>query len=257
LLKGSRLEYKIKYQGRISNHKNLIINPSDPMKLNPQPRYPLLTAGAILLVSALSTQADIITIPNFSFESPALAPGGFSYTVDNFTGGGPAAGSTGVSAGTAAYLGSQYAFIQTDSAGDKESLTTTNAVATSVLGTTYTLSVYVAGRTDGFGIGGIGTLSLLDNGSVVDSASSSAVRGFTASNYKQIDFSYTSLTAGDALTLQMSVVNPNDTYGHLQFDDLNLTAEAVAVPEPATYALICTGLVGLFAIYRFRSLNNI
>jgi hypothetical protein len=261
------------------------------MKKSVLPYY--LPALSVLLVAMAFTEsasAQIITVPNFSFETPADTSAtvpyhilgttnstgatdpltDWNYTTNNVRGYGVVATSTLTTPGTS--QGSQAAYLQVYNGGNFGTLTTANSLGVITPFTLYTLTVAVgapatftgspatggvttAGKTAGEAIFG-----LTGNGTIFASQS---VAPNLVSQGTLVDYTVTFTTGasggdiGKALGISLESLkddypgNVDPGYESDIFDNVRLTAVST-IPEPSTYAMIGLGLLSLFAFGKFR-----
>ena len=234
--------------------------------------HALLLMGLSLGPTLAPVHATPIVVPNFSFESPAVADGGFSLTIAswNISGFGAHqegvynpdnAGFPGATGGNlpAPALGPQNAFL--NASGDS-SMTTASGLATILPLTTYTLTIAIGVRLDYPTVDpalGTFTISLLANGGDISlfypssslTVSASAIpRGtfvdYTASFTTGIGDS----TIGQSVSPSIRYINSNVTPGGISVDNVRL--DASTVPEPTAGVLLLAG--SLLAMNRRKRL---
>jgi hypothetical protein len=208
-----------------------------------------VTAAIVLSASAAGAQ-----LQNGSFESPSVAgghalPGGTDYDyllgLQNSwlytlgtglinTAGGPTAFNS-----PPATDGVQVAFLQGTGA------TISQVVTGLTAGGSYTLTFDVAGRFNSGCCDGNTNYEVLFGGLLIGSGSTTSFQPFTPQSY-----TFTSLLSVGALAF----VNTSGLGDHTFFiDDVTLTADAsTTAPEPATFALLGGGLLGLVGVARRR-----
>jgi autotransporter-associated beta strand protein len=197
--------------------------------------------------SATTPASVSISIPNYSFENPAQANGGYSNnSITNWTIGSDATNDTaGVQNNTgASYVnsvpdGAQFAYVNADSnsSGYPSSNSLTSAVLATVSGgEVYTLTVAVGNRADApYADNGTYTISLLDGGTVLASqtyAGSSITPG--AWHYLSLGFTTPGNVAAGNLQVQLVFATAGyaagNAFGQGEFDDIQLTASAANTP---------------------------
>jgi hypothetical protein len=249
-----------------------------------------LVAIALVVAFVGTVRADSLIINNGSFESPALDPGGSADITGEFNKGGwvqeygggtPSAWRppTGAFPGSPDSLpspadGSQCLSGMTDEIAVVQLLSYSNPVLGRIQpDTAYTLTVAVGAPTinpDGSPgqFQGV-TIGLADNDA------GAAIGGVGIDNLFQINPSWTKQTTGVwfdlSYTLSADDVNalladPDDTGVYAGdamalfidcggvgtvVDNIRMTATSAAVPEPSTFVLLASGLVGLLA-YAWR-----
>jgi hypothetical protein len=237
---------------------------------------------ALLIFSAAVVEAQVIAVPNFSFENPStqppLAGNGdyFQFNTNNSTfvpnwtfndvtsvSGTLANRFAGIgNPGTSD--GNRVAFFNTGTAAESTA-TTSSPVTTISSGLDYTLTVAL-GNTPGTGNysqPGTFVLSLLANplaGPAV-TAATTTINGDAIPDGTIADYSLT-LTAlqasafvGDGLSIQVGNID-SETNGNVAqalFDNVRLDANAA--PEPSIFGLIGLGLLALMFVRRFRQLS--
>jgi len=204
-------------------------------------------------VSALAlgvSQASALSIPvtNFSFESPAQAPGGNNSGVITgwtITGNGGGAGVFFPNGNgglgnplPAPAQGSQYAFLEAATQNSTTSITTTSAVTTVTPGVTYLLTAALGHRNTGARQPDNYLIELLLDGNPVASNSLlDASNVIPASTFVDLSTSFTPATAG-ALTIRLTHSTNDAIFRQGAFDNVRLEA---VLPEPATGALALLG----------------
>lgn len=228
-----------------------------------------LTAAALFLGTSFAGAAPVV-VPNASFESPS-SPSQTSTNPNLVTGwvfdvkNGSAYGTSAISsnfnsAGTSD--GSDYAFINNDSPNVTDTITSASSLGTIAPLTTYTLTLAIGNRktsdSNPYGAPGDVSFSLLANG--VAFATTTVTNG-TIPNGTFEDFTLTFTTPatgsiiGQSLKLQLASLPQTGTAYQPSFDNVRLDAAAVVVvPEPASGALLLSGLLMLCGlIWRARS----
>jgi hypothetical protein len=218
----------------------------------------------------MSAMADVITVPNGSFESPvAVGPNYFAMLTE---GTGPSVGDwassaahlSGVFKNTGMYgnvitnaVGNQVAFQD----GFSGAQTWQDLTATYTAGNAYTLTVGVAGRSD------IAQPTNPEQMEVRLFYRDAETKAVTVA-YQTVNYTDLSTSAFTDYTVSLPAVSGSDAWAGktigIQFyctwsDPLssqyfsldNVRLSSAAVPEPASMAIIVTGLAGLLA-YAWR-----
>ena len=223
---------------------------------------------ALLLVPICTLSASSITVPNFSFESPAL-PGSqndnggdgnttaitgwtISTSPTNTDNGvyHPIAGFTSTEPLPAPADGNQVAYLVPDAEGIA-SITTSASLGNVAPKMLYTLTVALGNRSDNMCFdSGFYTIDLLANGVSVATAGlagSAIVHG----TFTDLSASFTSPTSGmvigESLTIRLSASSGSPNNEGI-FDNVRLTA----VPEPAISTMIVSGMAMLAWLRRHR-----
>lgn len=182
-------------------------------------------SGVLLTFIILGQQASFasfIPIVNPSFETPALAAGGFNYSIPGWTVSGSAEGVWN----PAGDMGPPPDGVQV---GYINYGTVSQTLTTDLLpNTTYTLSIWVGGRYDGYNPGTDYSMGLYGGAALL--ASVTPVTPLTGS-WTDLTATY---TTGSSVTpstpLGISISTPTE---QLDFDDVTLSA-ITPVPEPTT-----------------------
>ena len=196
----------------------------------------VLIVGVFFLGTA---HAASLTINNFSFESPALSPGGTSAAVDSWTltGQGGAWYPVGYF-NSPAPDGNQVLYLNYGSV----SQTLSNVLTAG----TYTLAVDMGHRLDGYFVAA--TISLLAGGNTLASGGSSFDPG--PGNFGNFVLTYTA-TAGNPYLGEPLAITISNEGSQSDLDNVRLDGPASApVPLPSAFLLLGPGLVGLAAIRR-------
>lgn len=238
-------------------------------------RCALVSSAACLLAGlwAGAAGAASVPVPNFSFESPAVADGVADFTIPSWTQVGSGSFQAGVYnptptgfAGTAGAgnlpapaAGPQGAFTNTGGIGGVK-LVTAGTLATIQPNTTYTLTVALGVRTD-FPVAGVllgnAYVDLLANGS----APVGAALGLDANTLPVGSFQDYSVTfstgasggvVGQALTADIGYVATSNS--GIMMDNVRL--DASSVPEPATLGVLLVGGVALMGRRRREQLET-
>jgi phosphodiesterase/alkaline phosphatase D-like protein len=204
--------------------------------------------------SANATTTTVVTqpvsVPNYSFENPAQASGGYSTNVvTNWT--------VGVNAGVqnniSAYFGSvpdgvQFAYINAQSGQTNDTLTSA-VLGTTAPSQTYTLTVAIGNRLDTpFANNGTFTISLLDGGTVLNSATY-AGSSITPGAWHDLPLVVVtpSNVANGNLQIQLAFSTPGytsgSTFGQGDFDNVRLTQIAPTQAPTAPSNLTATPVV--------------
>jgi hypothetical protein len=196
----------------------------------------------VFFVVVSVASAGVIPLIDASFENPSCGAPGTSCA--------PVSGSWVVSGSANQWnpTAGQYSSIpdgtQVAWANTGGSLTQTTATALA-LNTTYTLSVAVGLRdNDTFTFGGV--VELLAGSTVLGTASGATP---TLGNWDTWTLVYNS-GSSNALAGQDLAIELMSTTNQTGFDDVTLN-QASGVPEPAMFALVGVGLLGLVARRRF------
>jgi len=221
--------------------------------------------AAVGLLLFLFSTARAVTVPNFSFELPALSNGannnggnGNTTAISDWTISAPAgntdngvyhplAGFTSTNPLPAPADGNQLVYL-VPGIGNTSSITTSASLGAVAANMLYTLTVAVGNRSDNlFFDTGTYTIDLLANGVSVAEA---ALAGSTIAHgtFSDLSATFTSPASGpligESLTIRLSATAGSNNDEAI-FDNVRLTA--TAVPEPTTWALLGMGAVALFA----------
>ena len=228
----------------------------------------LMCAVASVTIGASLVAADAasIPVPNYSFELPSLADGGFDLVVEGWLrSDGDAAGllnpqdaqfpgSSGLGDLAAPAHGLQSAFLGDGSGGVKTTSLTTTAPLTVILANvTYTLRVAFGSRLDfAADPSGAATFGLLANGlSILESSTTFTTNTTSLPLGTFVDYttSFTTTTGspliGQNLTARISYTGDNQ----VMFDNVRVNVDVV--PEP-TSAILLASTVPLFWLRRRR-----
>jgi len=216
-----------------------------------QPRLLIVAIGIGLMLSAPAANAALVSVPNASFESPSSPTQtstnvniatGWIFNVKNGSAFGTAAISSNFSSAGAS-SGSDYAFINNDSPGVTDTLTSAASLGKIASLTDYTLTLAIGNR-NGTGLyhdPGNVSFSLLANG--VAFATRTVNNGTVPDGTFQ-NFTLTFTTPGSGpiigenLTIQMAALPETGSAFQPSFDNVTLDATFVPVPEPQTWALL-------------------
>jgi hypothetical protein len=234
-----------------------------------------LRAGVIsVAVPILTANATSITVPNFSFESPALPNGannnggngdttaipGWTISAPPSSGVNngvyhPASGFTSTNPLPAPADGNQLAYLFPGAAGATSSITTTNSLGLIAPNLNYTLTVALGNRNDAvFFDTGTYTIALLANGVPV-AHTNFAGNLISHGTFFDVSTSFVSPgfgpLIGESLTIELSATAGSSSDEGI-FDNVRLSASSV--PDTgSTFALLLLSLTALFSVPRFRS----
>lgn len=208
-----------------------------------------MTAVAMLGICVFLLQADTVTVPNFSFESPDWGDGAGSLestpipfwtkTGDNRvmdSNDGQFSGTTGSGSLPSPADGEQYHLPIIRAVGESVLLTSAGWLTTAVAGETYTLTVAAGQRKKSPCVDEY-EIRLLFNGSIVASTNLLA-SVIAADSFQDMTVSYTALAddAGAGITVQLAYTDADDNgSGFGCFDNVRLTTtaeEVVGTPIP-------------------------
>ena len=230
-----------------------------------QPRLLIVAIGIGLMLSAPAANAASVSVPNASFESPSSPTQtstnvniatGWIFNVKNGSAFGTAAISSNFSSAGAS-SGSNYAFINNDSPGVTDTITSSASLGKIASLTDYTLTLAIGNR-NGTGLyhdPGNVSFSLLANG--VAFATRTVNNGTVPDGTFQ-NFTLTFTTPGSGsiigenLTIQMAALPETGSAFQPSFDNVTLDATALpmSAPEPKTWSLLLAGMVTLFWLMR-------
>jgi Fibronectin type III domain len=173
-----------------------------------------------------------IPVPNFSFENPALASGGYTTnSVPNWT----VSNGVGVENNTSAQFSSvpdgvQFAYANSGSFNGNNPGTLTSASLGAVADSqTYTLTVAVGNRGDTpYASGGTYTISLLDSGTALASQTL-AGSSITPGTWQDLTLTYTTLATAATGSLQVQLSFSSSDQG--DFDNVRLDGPAPTAPN--------------------------
>jgi hypothetical protein len=208
---------------------------------------PMAVFGALLSVTAL--EASSVTVQNYSFEDEVLSPGGYTFEVQAwnlYTG----------TAGTEYYTGTGQFNVANPLAapaqGNQAIFTHTGGMVYQDVGallpnTLYTLTVAVGNRKDqGDGLNG-GTISLFNG---IDPSATLLVVSdpfsAPAGEFRNLQITF---QTGDSVSGDLTIAMQQTLGNNTAFDNVRL--DAVAVPEPSSWALIISAFLGV-ALLRKR-----
>jgi hypothetical protein len=233
-----------------------------------------LRTGVIsLAVPILAANGANITVPNFSFESPALANGsnnnggngdttaipGWTITAPASSGINngvyhPALGFTSTNPLPAPADGNQLAYLFPGAAGATSSITTTNSLGLIAANTDYVLTVALGNRNDGiFFDTGTYTIDLLANGVPV-AQTNFAGNLIAHGTFVDVSTSFVSPSfgplIGESLTIELSATAGSSSDEGI-LDNVRLTSSSVP-DRGSTFGLLTLSLAALFGANRLR-----
>jgi len=235
------------------------------------PRHTRSTAAAfVLMLMTLGANADPISIPNASFESPS-SPANSSSNPNLIPGwifnvsGGSQFGTMAISpsfASPGASSGSEAAFINNDAVNVTDTITSASSLATIAPLTQYTLTLAIGNVNQNdsslYGSPGNVSFSLLANGVAI--ATKQVLNGTVPNGtFEQFALSFTSAASGslidENLTIQMATLPQQGSAYKPAFDNIVLDATPLdppsTVPEPQSWALLLISL-GVLSPYLLR-----
>lgn len=184
------------------------------------------------------------SVPDASFETPAIASDSFTYdplgAPWSFSGHAGIVNAPGSGFnGPTALDGSQYAFLQSGFSGQTPGVFS-QTISFSLAGT-FQLTYLVAGRPpDGFGAFGDLPYDVRLDSTVVGTDSTTSSEPFT-----QLSFTFTAAAGDHTLTFETNQINADNT---AFIDSVSIRA----VPEPNSFVLFAISGTGLAAAFRFR-----
>lgn len=206
-------------------------------------RFFCFFAIVVILGLANNVQASTIILANEDFENPSdgqlasgITDGGFDVSGDVIVGEGFSSLGGGIYDDAVAFRDTSY------SAPYKTALTTfSKEVGTAVPGTMYTLEM------DASAYSSTTTFSVtLDVGGTPYSVSQVHTQSTDWNSPIQLVLDYTAVAADAGKTLTAVFAGDDSlSRGFYIMDNLSVQATAAEVPEPSTFALLATGLVGL------------
>lgn len=227
-----------------------------------------LRIAALFFAAPIFTlSANSITVPNFSFESPALPNGannnggngdttaipGWTISAPAASGNNngvyhPSAGFTSTNPLPAPADGNQVAYLFPGAAANSCSITTTNSLGLIAANTDYLLTVALGNRNDNlFFDTGTYTIDLLANGvSIAESAlTGSAITHGTFTDLSASFLATSGPLIGESLTIRLSATAGSNNDEGI-FDNVRLTASPVGLPDVGgTMMLLGIGMVGI------------
>jgi hypothetical protein len=231
-----------------------------------------LGSAFIVTLVQISASAAPISVPNFSFEDPALNPGensnggnGLNDTtaITDWTITAPpsSAQNNGVFFPTSGFSSTnplpapadsdQTAYVFPGAAGGTCSIATTNSLGTVAADMLYTLTVALGNWSVQSFNSGTYTIEILANGTAVAS-NTLAGSSITQGTFEDLSANFTSPASGgvvgESLTIRLSgLAGANNDEGF--FDNVRLDASA-AVPEPGACTLLIVAAAGTFICCR-------
>jgi len=217
---------------------------------------------SFVVMGALTSRAQAVTILNPGFESPTVTDGNYadstlptSWSKSAYSGTG-VAGTANPSAGQLSPIfGDNVAYLYNGAATANSPFLFQN-LGLPDPNTIYSLSGYVGDRSGGFFVfptGGV-TLNLhIGSTAIADIVASIAI---TSSPGDGVAAQYTTstFTTGNTVTQNMfvtlAVVNGTTQYNLATFDNLQLSA--ISVPEPTSILMLGVGTVGMLFVNRRR-----
>jgi len=219
-----------------------------------------LTFVVALLLAASSTIAHAQIVTNGSFESPTVTPGTFtvfpvtgSPSIPSWTVVGPATTAVAIVSGTFSQNGVTFPaqdgvqWLDLTGNGSNSTEGVSQGVST-IAGHTYLLSYFIGNTTGGGVFGTTSTVNVSINNVPTFTNTNSAVNA-TSLTWQQ--FTHTFVAGGSTTTLSFFNGDPaGDNSNGL--DNVTLTDQGIvgAVPEPASAALVVSGLLGLGLLTR-------
>ena len=249
------------------------------------PRHLLaVAAGGLLLLASVDLQATVILVPNFSFESPALADGGSTVVAPpSWVQSGAGAYQTGVfNPQNASFAGSSGAGNLPGSAqgqqgayllaGGIASVNLTSAASLGIIqaNTTYTLTAAFGFRTDAFALmdptRDIGSfyIGLGANGSATPGSGYLNGSLLPIGSFSDFTMSFTTGASGPLIGQNLTVTvgylsatnpgNPSQIMvDNIRVDDSNSTTPSGSVPDAGSTALLLAA--SSFALFRLKRFN--
>jgi choice-of-anchor C domain-containing protein len=125
---------------------------------------------------------------------------------------------------------------------------TISQIFDTVAGHLYSVNYYLSGNPDGGALTKFGVVSAV-NGSLIGSATFLGVQGASHSNMNYLPWNFTFTATGPTTKLSFSSAPSAGNFYGAALDSVSVTN---AVPEPATWALLLLGFLGVGAMMRTK-----